>query len=486
MRACSTGLAVILLTLGALQPAQGAAPRARVVVVPVATKGNPNLKSQIATLVEKPLKKDAQIIPFTTYERAGHDRGLSAQVMSSPDAAKPAGVAAGASHVLLLEGVTEKEKVGKKKKVLYYVSVSLVEVATGETIFTKRYELKGKKLSAGVVTALLGDVVPKLQVPAPPTPIVEPPPPLPPEVGNGPRASQDPAGTGALDPNAPPAQDPNSTAEGAGAPVVAVPPVVETPPTSTLRARPGLRLAVGGIGFQRIGLINVTGTDTPPCYCVTAGGVNPVFGGGAFRAELYPLSFHGIGAASEGLGLHVDATLAQVKTAVEGSDGTTTSTVLDVAAGLTYRLVLGDSLLAPDLQFRVGYSLYNFPLKSSPFPGLTYRAPYGGLLVTLPLAEAFGFLLGGRVLAPIQAGGDAGQLGTPAAGIKNALGFHVEGGLRLTFAPLEITLLGFYKQYNVKFTGSTTFEESTSSLQFNDVGLSDKIYGGSLLVGLVF
>jgi len=162
---------MICLSWPAVALAQGGPGGASLVGVSTKAKGGPNLAPQVKKLVEKPLGKQVKTVPFASYQKAGKAVGVRGPALLRPESAPVVGGATGVTHVLFIEGQTEKQKVGKKAKKLVFASVSLVEVASGDVVFTTRYELKARKIDKKIAGVLMTEVLGALISPAaPPSP----------------------------------------------------------------------------------------------------------------------------------------------------------------------------------------------------------------------------------------------------------------------------------------------------------------------------
>ncbi len=463
-----------------------------VIVVSTKGKGGPNLTPQVKKLVEKPLKASVKLVPFTSYKKAAKRAGIKPKDMFRTDSAATIGKEAGVSHILVVEGQMEQTKEGKKKKKSFYADVSLIEAGSGDVVFTSRYALKGKKLSPQIASTLVSEVSQSIAKPA----VAEAPPPPAEEV---PAAPEAPAG-----PEAPPEAPAAPTDATLAAAPTETPPEVppetpaETPPTDTVAAltppasedtslsttgdlepakakrwRPALHFALGGMALQR--KAEMTAADgSPPGY------EGPV-PGGSVRMSFFPLAIGGDGSFIEGLGLHADSQLFLVKTEVDPETKETfESTVLSANGGLSFRVVFWDSPTAPDFELRGGYGMFVFPLSNAAFPGTRYAGAYGGGQFTIPFMEQLALIVGGHYQFALTTTGKLRLLGD----LDQATAFRGEGGVRLTFAPFEILLLGRFEQYTAAFTGVT--DPKLSTTVYTDVELTDQLYGGQALVGFVF
>ena len=163
--ALSAVLAAPVVVLNSAQAAE-----IKVVIVPTKGRGGPNLKTSIRKLVQKPLSKNADIVPVSAYQKAAKKKGIPAKRLGSPSTAKSVGPEVGATHVLIIEGSARKERVGKRKKKVYSAKVTLIEVASGKVALVERYAFKGRKMTREVAKTMLDRLEKKLAPPPEPEP----------------------------------------------------------------------------------------------------------------------------------------------------------------------------------------------------------------------------------------------------------------------------------------------------------------------------
>ena len=471
-------------------------PERSMVIITTRAKGGPNLKAQVRKQIEKPLKKESKVVPYPAYKKAAKRAGIKGKAVDAQESVVEAGTEAGITHVLFIEGQMEKQQVGKKKKVNFAL-VTLIEVSSGDVVFTNRYELKGANINAVVAGTILDDLQKALTMLAePPTPAEEPvaeesppEPPAPPPPVDAPSAVEN-ADAVAIAASADAELTP-ITEEPAPAPApVEEPPVLAnlTPsvmetssisvsePTMTRkrkRWRPALHVGIGGIALSRNA--EITAKDaTPPAY----EGPLP---GGFLRLSFFPMAIGGVGDVIEGLGIHGEAQYMRVETIVdEDTQEAVSSDIIGANGGLSFRIVFWDSRTAPDFVLNLGYGVFIFPLKQGAFPGTRYAGPYAGGTFTIPFIEELALLVGGHVTPLVTASGKLKRLGEQDGG----LGFRAEGGLRLFIDPFEITAMGRFEQWSTAYTGSTTLEGVREPYQ--DVSFADTMFGGFVTAGVAF
>ena len=492
----------VSLMVALLVPAAGLAQTppggASVVVISSKAKGGPNLAPQVKKLLEKPLGKQAKVVPLATYQKAAKRLGVKGAAITAPESAGAIGSEAGVTHVIFVEGQLDKEKIGKKTKQTTYAMVKVIEVATGDVIFTSRYELKAKKIDAKIGGLMVTEITGAMTKPAVPPPAPsDNPSPAPPEAPPPPPDATAPGGTSPPPPESPP--PPAGTAGGAEpapapvapepapaepAPVIAAlsaPPTGETsltaPDTSTRRKRwrPALHVGLGGIGMQRSATIKVKG-GLPPGYK----GPLP---GGIFQLAFYPLAINGNGSMVEGIGLFAEGSFMRVETVVDDhTKQAATSDVVGASGGLAYRLVFWDSERAPDFTLKVGYNMLQFPLKDAAFPSTRYGMLTGGGAFTIPFVRQVALVIGGAYEQRLAVGLKAK---TKLGKVSSQMGFRGEGGVRLFFDPIEIRLFGRFEQFNSKFKGSVKLTP-TQPQPYTDMTLTDRYIGGFGTVGVAF
>lgn len=453
-----------------------------VVIVPKKARGAPNLMPQLRRRVERALKAKADVVRFPMYRRAAKRAGFKGRDVFSKEAAPKIGAEADVTHVCIIESQAEKiQGVGKRKKRIFFAEVTLIKVSKAESVFQKRYELWGRKITAAIGAAMVSDLLTEMNKPdAPPEPepeLVPPEPPPPPKIEE-PKEVEQVSAEVEMPPEEPPAPEPPPEPE----PVVEEPaPPPEPTPEDLLklRHRAPVVLRVGGVGMQRKAIVRAKGLEKEnrPKYK----GPLP---GGTLHLDVYPLGFAGTGKWLEGFGMHVDATYMYGQAEMEQADGTKELIKSDVIAaqgGASFRYVFWNSLTAPDFVARVGYAYRRFPVGKGSFPGINYSSVYVGGTLTFPILEQISVMAGGSVEPLIM----------PAKGVKkslgkkkSALGYSVEGGVVATLGRLELLLLGRMEQTSWTFKGETDLRDM--ALQYNNAKLEDTSYGGSLMMGYRF
>ncbi|MEE8408389.1 MAG: hypothetical protein V3T05_02170 [Myxococcota bacterium] len=483
------------------------------VVISSKARGGPNLKSKLRKMVEKPLKRQFNLLKLAAYKKAGKKVGVKGKAIFSKDAAVPVGSEVGATHVLIIEGQMEKQAGKKKrKKKVYFAEATLIEVATGDVVWANRIQLKGKKMTPQMGSEIVNSVSEAVKTPAePPAPpeedLVEepidppPPPDAPPPPEDGVEGEPSPE-------ESPFGSDPLVVAGGEpdGDPIEAgtetdVPPesesIAETPMTGltaslgtdTLisvsepiptrrrkRWRPALHVGAGAIYMWRKAVLSARNSD-PPAY----EGPLP---GGFLKIDFFPLALGGNGAFYEGIGLHLEGQFyPKIETIVDEATGETVSSrIIGASGGLSLRIVFWDSATAPDVTLKAGYGIFFFPLDRGPFPGTRYKGPYAGGAFNIPFSEQVGLVLGGAFYPRITPSGKLKKLGDERKVKPTA--FRGEGGLRLFFDPFEILLVGRFEQFDSRYKGPTELENSVN--QYENVKLRDRMFGGFLIGGAAF
>jgi hypothetical protein len=475
-----------------------AADAPRVVVVSSQQKGGPKIQPQVASYVERGLKKSTTLLPFSSYYSAARAAGFKGNAVFGPEAAVPGGRGAGASHILFVTSSTEAG--GKHGRTAAVAVASLIAVSTGETLFTHRYTLSSKRLTASqgasIVAAVNEHLAPAIapspalamptapSAPRPsetPAPIMAPPDSrLPPDIdGNG--ASADaalpaPAGADVAPPEASAAAVPAATP----APQADPPAVVAGVDGRLPSWRPGLSAAIGALVYWRTATLDAGVGANPPCYCAPAGTMQPTFSRLALRADLYPLAFGGTGRWWEGFGVHLDTSIGWPRTSL-GNGVVTSQPSGQVLANAQYRLVVADSHLAPDVFFGVGYASYSFPLSGAVFPGLGFQSVTIDLGTNVPLGTDAIALVARADLMPHLSGFG----GNSALGIQSGGGFgvHLEAGLKgHMFGLVDLSALFMFENYNLGYKGSTRL--SHTDTQFANVAVTDRLLGVYILAGV--
>lgn len=504
--------------LAAATPAAAQSTTPTLSVVPSKVKGGPNLGPQLKPMVEKPLKSQATVVPFKAFQKAARKAKVKPRELATASGATTVGRALELTHVVVVEGFTEKIGEGKKKKAVHSARVTVLAVDSGESLFTQSYVLKGKRLTKDVGQQIVADLTPVLapaaapEVPAPvdetaPTPPEAPPAPVVDaqptdgtfegspvdgapadgaalEEGFGEAGAGD-AGTDAALASTD-ASIPTDAAmtESAPVPPESEPAFVPVEEGTGKRAswRPGLVVRLGAVGFVRNGTIEDDSATAPLTYSPPEDTLSVPMAG-LVQLELYPLAFGGRGRWYEGLGLDAEALVTQIETEVAAtatSDATTVkSNVFSARGGLSLRFVLWDSETAADVKVRAGYGMFQFPLDAGNFPGVSFKGPYAGGTVTVPLVPKLAIVVGGTYTFGLSVGDRAADIGQS---LDSATAFTGEGGLRLTLGALEVGLVGRMEQYSAAFTGTSSLD----GVQYTDATFEDTYAGGMLTAGYRF
>jgi hypothetical protein len=489
------------VVLGALAPTQAAwaaAPVARVFVVPLHEAAGIPFDMGVVRYLQPALAKRAKLVPPATAKLAYRTAGITpAGAKKNYENAQVLGRAAGAHYVLIVEAVGAGPNV--------VAQTLLVDVRTARAVQSARFKLLGGKFNAAVAGRMVGSLVPKLKATAGHAPLVTTAPKRLAKArpgfafgGKDTAEAEEPGGS--ADPTEP-GQTPNTAGE-KDADGLAVDDAEESVIVHTARrikdaeARPAARLGLGLLLLQRNGTLQpkVPRADlTPPCYCGTARNANPFFAGGSLQAEVFPYAFYSRGKSfAEGLGLHAELLFSSALSTTDPDNKVTTrSNIVGLKLGGQVRYVLWDSPLAADLQLDVGYGTFAFPLKSGPFPGVSYHAPYVGLVTHAPLGmpELAG-LLGGHLAFATRTGDRANDwLGKQMGGTS----FNFHAGLRYSlFERFEVTALYRLEIYQSAFLGQTAFPTAsapvgtTVPIQLSDVTLHDTLNELIFSAGVTF
>lgn len=466
--------------LVAASPVAAAGSRGRLAIIVQPGPVGPSLVAQVGKLVGRPLARQTTLVAQTDYVKAIKLAGVRSAAQLSLATARQYGGQSGAAHVLLVQGLAEKSKFGRRNQTQYLASVSLVETARGHVVLQERYLLPGKKLTAASAKKLTFAVLARLQavhqpepvpLPAPiSAPLVMEPPPVPlappPRVGTEPALVAEPVPVADV--------------------VAPVPPPTAAPLVPGERpaaVRASFRAQLGWRTYFRSAVIGAKPGDDPPCYCSRDGHGPVAFSRVDLRLEFYPFAIDApTGHHLEGLGIFVEGNGGLARTRL--NDGSVQgSTVGGVAGGIAYRWVLKNSLTSPELYGRVGYASYSFPLRApAGFPGTAYRSLTAGAQLIAPLGVPWAQLLVNVSLWPrlIPFGGVHQLLGaSPNVG----LGINAELGARFHFDEnFFVSVLGQWDRFSAHFVGPTNLPGANTA-QYTDVSLTDSNYGASILVG---
>ncbi len=501
--ALSMVLAICLATAFPFSNAEAQGNKPQMVVLALKARGGANLKSVVRKYFEKPMAKTGKvhIVSAKAFKKGARSAKVRGKRLKTIEGAKTAAQAAGATHLLVLQGTMERQ--GRKK--LFYADVSLTDLNSGDVIFSGQYALKGRKLNKVTSANIIKEVYTSLEgaggsggdsVEEPPA--LEPEPELEPvDPPAAPEAPTDPASGGEGDaavatddpaPGATAGDEGTTAATEPGLIPVSEPSVVEDVPVKSRRrrskgkVRPALQLVVGSSFLQRNGEVRAPNAQqTPPCYCGAEGESNPFFPAGYLAMEVYPLAFGGKGRIYEGIGLHMEAYYSKVKTLVNAeTNETISSDFTGLRGGGTFRFVLWDSEVAPDIKLNFGASYFQFPLRQGAFPGVKYTGIYGGAGFDIPLMTPMVGLIGNFNYAfNVSTSGKTKLLG---ATLANGTIKQADGGIRLSFNPVEVRLLYKYEFTRTRYEGDTTLE--SSGAQFSNVRLRDRVMGFTLAVGV--
>ena len=494
-----TRLVALLIPWAVIQPVF-AADEVRLVVLTTGKQGSAKLKRTVSDLVEVPLREYVKVVPSSQYRQVARQAGVKGRKLAIAATAQRIHEEAGFTHVLFLRTKSNRPSAGRTKRVKAQIEVVLVEAATKDQLFARRYALKRRILTAEtaarIVDRVAGILAPESEESAPPATSMGPTPsppkrrPTPPaadgeeqdietpgdeneaEAALGSDEEERSEGVAEQEEDSDAPEDDGDEEEVEGG--LAARRVVGA------KSGYGMRFSMGPTAMRREALLDAAGGGETPCYCATDGRPNPFFAAAQLRLDYFPWSN---GREYLGFGFHAESTITRVKTRVpdDGETKLVASSVFTVAGGPSYRWRFPIGGLAPELELRLGYGYYRFPLSRGAFPGLAYGAPYAGGEVTLPFFDGtFAVLVGGTYRVLVKGYDEAQLLGSQKA--LGGTGFRGEGGLRVTFAPIVVTAIARFDQYDLPFSGDTGL---FSVPQFKDVKLRERLVSGFLTVGMV-
>ncbi len=471
---------LVCATAGAEVP-DVAATRPTIVVIPSRTPGAPDLSKDIGGLFETPLAKTANVLPFETYRRAVLANGHLARDAADIAVIKHVGPAIGASHVVIVQGMSVTETDRGRSIQVNVVDVSLVSTA-GETLYTTRRPLIGARLTRSAALPIVAAISGKLATEPAFDPAAQPKPAsVPDAVATVPVPPQVPA-TLPVEPVPPP-------------PAQVVPPAPATP-SSVIADEPGFdgdhRLAapiiVDAAPPQR-SLIDVQPTFDGRLGVLTmqrdgrvrASGGRASYDGPLVATHLsfsyFPWSRRSKEQPSRGVGFYAEGYITRASTDFRAGDSSSDNTVAGAELGGAYRFALGETTRAPVIALQAGFAYATFPMTGLPFPSTSYRSAALGFMLDIPLAKHFAAFAGGRFYPWMAIGSDA--LGDADA----LMAVRAELGLRAVIQRFELAASGRFQQYNGNFSGVT---DLTLASQLEDVRLVDRYYGGIFTIGYVF
>jgi outer membrane biosynthesis protein TonB len=459
------------------------APEVSVAIVPTKAKGGPNLKGQVRKRIENKLKADLQVVSFKTYRKAARRAGIKGKAAFDRANAVQAGTEAGVTHVCFIEGQREKE--GRKS--FFFAEVNLIEVSSGEVVFTKRYELQGRKINAVIAGGMLEELTAALTTPpAPPEPVeelVEEPVeelPAPPEAPPPVAAEEEPLV--AASPTDMPATDADPPLEEATATAALTPPLGDTTaitvtepisPRKRKRWRHALHAGIGGTLVYRLADLKADNGEPP--------GYEGPLPGACLKLDFFPMAIGGRGEWYEGFGIHLEGQYMRVDTVIDSNTKeTVTSDIYAANGGLSFRLVFWSSETAPDFTFKGGYGLFIFPLRGT-FPGTRYLSPYAGGHLTVPFVEEVALIVGGHLNYPVNV---EGKLKNKMGTFDSGLGFRADLGVRLFFDPIEIVAMSRYERWETQYTGTTSLVPGSAG--YDNVSMEDQMVSGYITAGVAF
>ncbi len=489
-----------------------------ILVVPIHGKAGAGFDSAVVSYVEKPLRHHATVLAGPALKKALKKSHLHPQALHAAHNIAKVGKAAGATHVLIVEAT------GRKPHIV--ANTTLVDVRSGRTVFTDRYNLPKGKLNAEIGAQMVRPLIAKLGGGGSAAAADENPADLPtkaaapaPVAGQAPAGAPSKSGFGwpSKDQAAETGQDPTEPASGGkraasagddfgaddkpeapahkGSDDAQAETSTAATPASThdARWRAAARVDVGVEFLQRNGRLGaqiIPGQETLPCYCGTGSNSNPFFPGFRLSGEAFPAAFGGHGEWFEGLGIHAELFVTQVKSFVgDGNSSVVTSSALfGISFGGTFRYVLWDSTLAPDLNLRIGYSYFSFPLENSAFPSVSFSAPYIGLAAHIPLGMEELALIGVFDFDFSASTGSATKSALSASSTQTSgNGFLLGGGLRYTlFNKYDFNFLVRYQAYTTFYEGVADLNTVDQDQQPTTIGMSDKYLQLLITFGLAF
>lgn len=497
-------LSLSLVICALLRPgAAAAAQTPHLVIVSSQQKGGPKIQPQVQSHVERALKKSTTLVAFAAYYSASRAAGFKGSAIFGPEAAIAGGRGVGATHVLFVTSSVESG--GKRSKAAPMAIVNLIAVGTGETLFSHRYALVGRKLTASLGAQIVAAVNERLAPATTPSPALAAPAAAAP-VASAPAVVMAPAdnrlptdiGPGLQDaaviPEPPQASQDSAAASTPPAPAAAATQATAMAPEASRRAaalldarqagwRPGFSGSIGALIYWRTAVLDAANAISPPCYCAPNGQKAPTFSRFALRLDIYPGSFGGVGAWYEGIGVHVDASLGSPKTALP-SGVVISEASGQILADVQYRWVVVASKLSPELLLGVGYSSYSFPLSGAVFPGVGFRSVAIDLGASLPLGtDALAFVARADLMPALTGFGGTQALGTQAGG---GFGVHVEAGFRgRLIEHIDLSALFMFDRYNLSYMGTTKLVGSSTG-QLSGASVTDRLLGVYLLAGYSF
>ncbi|MEM6732648.1 MAG: hypothetical protein AAF658_13905 [Myxococcota bacterium] len=502
LRTCAW-LGMLLVSTEALAQSDdtSSVPTAKFAVVTGKGRGAPNLKRPVAKYVEKKLKIFGEQVSFKQFKKTARKSGIKRpKDLATVATARTVGAELGLTHVVIVNSVREREKVGKRKKNVFYGEVSVVEMSSGDVTYTNRFALAGRRLNLAIGVEMVEAIGSVMKPPAEPEPepiaeddpvAMAPPPPPPPTEGEPtgePADDAPPPPEPPGDPIAPPEQEPEVFAEASPEPEPAATgstfeilggdtdASVESeyePRRRRKTGRPGFTFLVGPSFYDRSSSVSGANTTEDINYD------GPVVGAGV-ELGLFPFAFDGKGDFVEGLGLYARGNYSRVTTEFDPSDTSRTvdRDVYGGEGGLAIRFPFGNTLEDPEIMVVLGYAYWQFPLSDGFFPGAKYMGPYAQLNLTIPFVEEFAFVLDGGIIPLLDTDGRTKRLGE----LDSGLAFNGNAGFKFLFAPFDIRLLGHYRQYDASYTGASTLGLPGEELQ--NAELSDTYIGGSVLLGV--
>ena len=485
--------------------AAAAAPQTRVVAVPNGMSPQTGALAQFAAGLAAAQGLGVTLMPTSLYIEAARDAQLGPHEAFDSAYAVRLGGKIGASHVLYLDSLAQSAPARGRRKARErpMLAAVLVDSATGETLFNRRYVAGADGLAAPTLRdKLMAEVLAALTQAAQLAP-----PGAPSSLATEPAVAA--AATHApAAPAAPSAATP--AAPVAAGPAIAVP--VKRPGAGSIHAEPaadeaaevssisaprapaaapparmawGVRAQLGLLLGSRQATLSTLGVPQLQ-YGVAQHGAAPVFSRGVMSLEVMParmVRHRRARGVVDGLGLHVAGSVGALSTR---TSATTISLgrAGNVRGGLTFAYLFGAGPRAPELALRLGYGRTAFSVPTaSAFPSLSYSSVYIDLSTELPLGtRKVALVVEAAILPALRLGNQAALLGVQRG---QGMGAWVEAGLRFSpVAHLDILAQFALETYGAKFVGSTMLPNSAA--QYASISLRDTSLGARLAVGTSF
>ncbi|MEZ0311159.1 MAG: hypothetical protein ACAI38_05270 [Myxococcota bacterium] len=454
--------------------------RPTIVVIPTRSPGGPDLSKDTGSLFEAPLAKNATVLPFETYRRGVLANGHLARDAADLNVIKHVGPLVGASHVVVVQGMTVTETERGRSVQVNVVEVSLV-ATTGETLYTTKRPLTGARLTRSAALPIVAVISGKLATLPAFDPSTQPTPstvpdavatvPVPPSVPATLPVEPVPPPPSTVEPTAPQptvAIADNPTLEGDHR--LAAPIVIDEarPERAMINVEPTFDGRLGILTMQRDGRVRGSGGRASYDGPLVASSLSFAYFPWARRPKEKP---------SHGVGLYAEGYITRASTDFRAGSSSSDNTVAGAEIGGAYRFALGATTRAPAVTLQAGFAYATFPMTGLPFPATSYRSAALGFVLDVPLVKHLAAFAGGRFYPWMATGSDA--LGEA----DSLMAVRAELGLRAVIQRFELVAAGRFQQYNGNFSGATDLALAS---QLEDVRLVDRYYGGVFSIGYVF